>query len=68
MPYKEATNDLVEISTVNVNKDLPQSERCAEFRRQIKDMENYQSGTLTVKAVYATNGVSLEDCLRGMMT
>ena len=58
---------LVEISTVSVDKNLPQNQRCAEFKRQIKDMHNYQSGTLTVKAVYSNNGATLEDCLRGMM-
>ena len=59
--------NLVEIATVSVNKDLPQSERCAEFKRQIKDMHNYKSETITIRAKYANNGTSIEDCLRGMM-
>ena len=58
---------LVEIASVSVNKDLPQSERCAEFKRQIKDMHNYRSDTITIRAKYANNGTSIEDCLRGMM-
>ena len=58
---------LVEISTVKVDKTLPQNQRYAEFKRQIKDINNYKSGALTVKAVYSSNGESLEDCLRGMM-
>jgi hypothetical protein len=58
---------LVEITSVSVDKDLPQTERYAEFGRQIKDIHNYQSGTLSVRAVYADNGASIEDCLRGMM-
>ena len=65
------TANLVEITTVNVDKDLPQSERCAEFKRQIKDIHNYKckgkDETFTVRAVYADNGASIEDCLRGMM-
>ena len=59
--------NLVDIGTIAVDKDLPQYERCAEFKRQIKDMNNYKSGSLTVRAVYANNGASIEDCLRGMM-
>ena len=58
---------LVEIATVSVDKNLPQNERCAEFKRQIKDMHNYKSGTLTIKAVYSNSGATLEDCLRGIM-
>ena len=58
---------LVEITTVSVNKDLPQKERCAEFKRQIKDIHNYQSGEISVRAVYSNNGATIEDCLRGMM-
>jgi len=58
---------LVEISTVSVDKNLPQNERCAEFKQQIKDMHNYKSGALTIKAVYSNSGATLEDCLRGMM-
>jgi len=61
------TAELVEITTININKDLPQQERYAEFKRQIKDLHNYKSGELTVRAVYSKNRVSIEDCLRGMM-
>jgi len=65
------TADLVEITAINVEKNLPQSERCAEFKRQIKDMHNYkckaEHETFTVRAVYANNGTSIEACLRGMM-
>ena len=63
---KDSTG-LVNIATVSVDKNLPQKERCAEFKRQIKDIHNYQSGGLSVKAVYSNNGATLEDCLRGMM-
>ena len=63
--------DLVEITTVSVDKYLPQSERCAEFKRQIKNIYNYKckgkDETFTIKASYANNGASIEECLRGMM-
>ena len=58
---------LVEILSVSVDKGLPQKERCAEFKRQIKDINNYKYKGITVKAVYADNGATIEDCLRGMM-
>jgi hypothetical protein len=61
------TADLVDIRAVSVDKSLPQRERCVEFKRQIKDMENYKHKGLSVKAVYANDGTSLEDCLRAML-
>ena len=63
--------DLVDIATIKVNKDLPQSERCAEFKRQLRDIHNYkcttENETFTIRAIYANNGTSIEACLRGMM-
>ena len=58
---------LVDIATVSVDKNLPQKKRIAEFERQIKDIHNYKSGTLSVRAVYSDNGATIEDCLQGMM-
>ena len=63
----DKTAVLVEISTISVDKNLPQKERCVKFKRQIKDMHNYQSGILSVKAVYSNNDTTIEDCLQGMM-
>ena len=71
MSGSKKTDSLTEITSVSVDKDLPQSERCAEFKRQIKDMHIYKckgnDETFTVRAVYANNGATIEDCLRGMM-
>ena len=60
------TTDLVDITSINVDKELPQSERRAEFRRQIKDIENFRCETMTIKAIYATDGKTMEDCFRGI--
>ncbi len=60
-------NGLADITAVRVNKDLPQSERVADFKRQIKDTSNYICETFVIHAKYATNGDKLEDALRGMM-
>ena len=67
MPEKTDTTALVEIRSVSVDKGLPQKERCAEFKRQIKNMNNYKYKRFIVKAIYADNGTTIEDCLRGMM-
>jgi hypothetical protein len=58
---------LVDISSVAVDKDLPQDERYAEYRRQVKDTEHYKSKQFSITAVHPKNGVRLEDCLRGML-
>jgi hypothetical protein len=67
MNYTSKTNGLIEITSVSIDRSLPQEERCAEFKRQIKDMHNYTSTGIKINAVYANNGKSIEDCLRGMM-
>jgi len=63
--------NLVEIDTVSVDKDLPQMERCAAFKRQIRDIHHFKcktdNETFTVTAVYAKDGTHIEDCLRGML-
>ena len=58
---------LVDISTVSVDKNLPERERCLEYIRQIKNPLRYISGKFTITAVHPDNGKTLEDCLRGMM-
>ena len=56
--------ELVDITTVSVDKSLPKSERIAEYIRQIKNPYCFKCGKITVKAKFADNGVSLEDCLQ----
>ena len=59
--------ELVDISTVRVSADLPQSERIAEYIRQIKNPCRYKSGKFTVTAVFPKSGVTFEECLQGIM-
>jgi len=65
------TTGLAEITKINVEKDLPQTERKAEFKRQIRDMGNYtctvRDSIFNIRAVYAVDGTTIEDCFRGMM-
>ena len=59
---------LVDIRDVVVDKDLPREKRIAEFVRQIKNPYHFKCGKFTVRIQYAENGISLEDCLKGIIT
>jgi regulator of replication initiation timing len=59
--------NLEDIATVHVDKNLPQSERFTEFKRQIKNVNHYKAEGFIIHAIYADNGEHVEDCLRGIM-
>ena len=59
--------ELVDISTVRVSTDLPQSERISEYVRQINNPYRYKSGKFTVTAIFPESGVTFEECLQGIM-
>lgn len=59
---------LVDIQDVSVDKDLPREKRIAEFVRQIKNPYHFKCGKFTVRVQYAENGITLEDCLIGIIT
>ena len=65
--HSEDWEKLVDIRDVHVDKNLPRQERIAEFKRQIKDPYHYRCGDFTVTAIFANNGRTLEDCLRGIL-
>ena len=58
---------LVDIRDVSVDQSLPKEERIAEFLRQIKNPYCFRCGKFTVRAQFAENGVSLEDCLKQIL-
>ena len=58
---------LADIRDVSVDQSLPQEERIAEFLRQIKNPYCFRCGKFTVRAQFADNGVSLEDCLKQIL-
>jgi len=62
--YNIKEQELVDIQSVTVDTSLPQNERIAEYIRQIKNPYRFKCGKITVKAKFADNGVSLEDCLQ----
>jgi len=61
-------NALVDIKSVRVDQGLPRNERIVEFVRQIKDPYCYKCGKFTVLSKYTNNGVSLEDCLKRILS
>ena len=58
---------LVDIQDVSVDPNLPKEERIAEFVRQIKNPYCFKCGKFTVRARFAPDGPSLEDCLKQIL-
>ena len=61
------TDELVDIREDAVDKALPKEERIAAFLRQIKNPYRFRCGDFEVNAAIANNGVSLEECLLGIL-
>lgn len=60
-------DELVDIREISVDKDLPKEERIAAFIRQIKNPYRFRCGEFVVNACFAGNGVTLEECLQGIL-
>ena len=65
--FPSAGVPLADIRDVSVDQTLPKEERIVEFLRQIKNPYCFRCGKFTVRAKYADNGVSLEDCLKQIL-
>lgn len=60
-------DELVDIRSVTVNRDLPKDERIADFIRQIKNPYRFRCGKYVVTARFSENGQSLEDCIKNII-
>ena len=60
-------DELVDIREVSVDKNLPKEERIAAFISQIKNPYRFRCGAFVVNACFAGNGVTLEECLQGIL-
>jgi hypothetical protein len=60
-------NDLVDITTVSVDRDLPKEARILEYVKQIKNPYHYKCGKFTIIERHIAGGPSFEDCLRRIM-
>ena len=61
------TDELVDIRDVSVDKNLPKEERIAAFVQQIRNPYRFRCGDFVVNACFAGNGVTLEECLQGIL-
>lgn len=66
--YEINPDELVDIRTVSVDKNLPKQERIAEYVRQIKNPYLYKCGEFTIIEKHTEGGPSFEDCLRRLMS
>lgn len=62
-----ATEELVDIRGVSINRDLPKDERIADFVSQIKNPYLFKCGKYTVRASFTENGQTLEECIKGLI-
>ncbi len=65
--FSETPADLVDIREVSVDKSLPKEERIKDFVKQIKNPYRFRCGDFIVNTRFATNGMTLEECLRGII-
>ena len=61
------TKELVDIENVRIREDLPIPERIQDYVKQIKNPYCFKCGKFTVRAQFARNGVSLEECLKQIL-
>jgi hypothetical protein len=62
-----STVELIDIRDVSVNKELPKQERIAAFVEQIKNPYRFRCGEFAVNVRFTANGISLEECLQGIL-
>jgi len=60
-------NELVDIRSIKVDKNLPYEERLLEYLRQIKNPYHCKCGKYSITFTYRKNGLSLNDCIRRMI-
>ena len=60
-------DNLTDIKDMSVDMKLPKEERIADFVRQIGNPYCFKCGKFIVKAKFSENGISLEDCLQGIL-
>jgi len=68
IPLDQINRDnLIDIQSITVDKTLTKEERIADFIRQIGNPYCFKCGKFIVKARYADNGPSLEECLQSIL-
>ena len=62
-----STDSLVDIRNIHINKALPREQRINEFMKQIKDPYHFKCGPFTVHVGFTANGMTLEECIAGLL-
>ena len=60
-------DNLVDIRDVSVEKDLPKEQRIESFVCQIKNPYRFRCGDFVVNASFSSSGMTLEECLKGIL-
>ena len=60
-------DNLVDIREVSLEKDLPKEQRIESFVRQIKNPYRFRCGDFVVNASFSSSGMTLEECLKGIL-
>jgi hypothetical protein len=58
-----ASDNLIDIRDVSIDRELPKHERIAQYVSQIKNPYHFKYGKHTIRASFAENGPPLEECL-----
>ena len=58
---------LVDIRDVVIDRNLPKEERIKEYVRHIKNPYCFKCGKYVVISKFSENGLSLENCLKGIL-
>jgi len=60
-------DELVDICTIHIDKNLPRHERILAFVRQIKNPYLHLCGEFVVTSKYAKNGPTIEACMQSII-
>ena len=63
----DGRDNLVDIREVSVEKDLSKEQRIESFVRQIKNPYRFRCGDFVVNASFSSSGMTLEECLKGIL-
>lgn len=63
----DVRDNLVDIREVSVEKDLPKEQRIESFVRQIRNPYRFRCGDFVVNASFSSSGLTLEECLKGIL-
>ena len=60
-------NSLVDLQEISIDHSLPIEQRVKDFVAKIKNPYCFKCGKYVVISKFSENGLSLEDCLKGIL-